>query len=140
MVSSYYTLNVLCCFSSSGSRATTDNDDKNCMALKRTAIQIERLTQETAQQPLLNSILIKMAISTCQLSMLTVGLLVHLSYQYSFKNCIGNSNNKTFECFKREEKSISNIVGDLPASAIDISITFTSVRHIPTGAFKVFTN
>ncbi|KAK0149088.1 Toll-like receptor 13 [Merluccius polli] len=81
-----------------------------------------------------------MAISTCQLSMLTVGLLVHLSYQYGFKNCIGDlySNNQTFSCSKREEKILSNIVGDLPASAINISITLNPVRHIPTGSFQGF--
>ncbi|KAJ3598150.1 hypothetical protein NHX12_001664 [Muraenolepis orangiensis] len=81
-----------------------------------------------------------MAISTRQLSMLTVGLLVHFSNQFSFQNCIGAlySNNETFGCFRRSEDDISKIVGDLPASAINITISVNPVSHIPTGSFQRF--
>ncbi|CAL8263785.1 unnamed protein product [Arctogadus glacialis] len=81
-----------------------------------------------------------MADSTRHLSILTVGLLIHFSHQYGFKNCIGDqySNNLTFTCSQRAEKLISLIVGDLPASAINITIGNNSVTHIPTESFIRF--
>lgn len=81
-----------------------------------------------------------MAISTRQLSILTVGLLVHFSYQYSFQNCIGDpySDNQTFHCFRRSEYDIFKFVDDLPASAINITISVNPVSHIPTGSFQRF--
>ncbi|CAL8304028.1 unnamed protein product [Lota lota] len=81
-----------------------------------------------------------MAISTRHLSILIVGLLFHFSYQYSFKNCIGDqySNNRTFRCSKRTETCMSLIVGDLPATAINIFIVNNNVSHIPTGSFQRF--
>ena len=81
-----------------------------------------------------------MAVSTRHLSILTFGLLVHFSYQYSFSNCIGNqySNNLTFSCNQRTENHISLIVGDLPATAINITIAKNNISHIPTGSFQRF--
>jgi hypothetical protein len=81
-----------------------------------------------------------MAISTSKLLILTLGHLVNFSYQYSFQNCNGakNSNNQTFVCYNRHNMNISRIVGDLPASALNITIPFNQVSYIPTGSFQRF--
>ena len=81
-----------------------------------------------------------MVVSTRHLLILTVGLLVHISYQYSFNNCIGDQycNNLTFTCSRRTELRMSVIVGDLPASALNISIVYSNISHIPTESFQHF--
>lgn len=56
---------------------------------------------------------------------------------YSFKNCIEDSGSyqKEFSCVLRKVKNMSDIVGDLPHSAINLTISVNPVYHIPNGSF-----
>ncbi|KAF7659248.1 hypothetical protein LDENG_00000720 [Lucifuga dentata] len=75
---------------------------------------------------------------TYQLLPVTLVLgVVQLIAGYSFNNCIEEprSNHQKFNCIHRHEAEVSAIVGDLPPSAINISILMNPVTTIPNGSF-----
>nr|QBP05241.1 toll-like receptor 21 [Boleophthalmus pectinirostris] len=73
---------------------------------------------------------------TCQLLVVTAVLhAVQLVTSYSFNNCINKDYGKTFTCWRRTAENISAIVGDLPLSTINLTISFNPIRHIPDKSF-----
>nr|XP_040020515.1 toll-like receptor 21 [Gasterosteus aculeatus aculeatus]XP_040020516.1 toll-like receptor 21 [Gasterosteus aculeatus aculeatus]XP_040020517.1 toll-like receptor 21 [Gasterosteus aculeatus aculeatus] len=54
---------------------------------------------------------------------------------YSFKNCIGDSYSKNFNCINRKEMNTSAIIKDLPPTAINLTISYTLIVHIPKESF-----
>ncbi|XP_029306864.1 toll-like receptor 21 [Cottoperca gobio] len=78
-----------------------------------------------------------MASLTHQLLSLTVVLgAVQLISGYSYNNCIEDPNyNGRFNCIQRKEKNMAAIINDLPRSAINLTISFSSLSHIPGKSF-----
>lgn len=56
---------------------------------------------------------------------------------YSFHNCIEAefSNRQTFKCINRKQQLMCDIVDDLPESAVNLTITYNPVWHIPNSSF-----
>ncbi|KAJ0000035.1 hypothetical protein NQD34_011877, partial [Periophthalmus magnuspinnatus] len=70
--------------------------------------------------------------------MLVVTAVLHavqLVTGYSFNKCINKYYGKTFICWRRTEENISAIVGDLPLSTNNLSISFNPIRHIGDKSF-----
>ncbi|KAK2844809.1 hypothetical protein Q5P01_011468 [Channa striata] len=67
--------------------------------------------------------------------------LVLCAYQlvsgYSFHNCIAEpySRGTFFKCIHRNETDISAIIGDLPPSVVNLTITINPLWHIPSHSF-----
>ncbi|KAM4567396.1 toll-like receptor 21 isoform 1-T2 [Fundulus diaphanus] len=84
-----------------------------------------------------------MATLIYQLRLLGVILgAVQLISGYSFKNCIAEpySNLKGFRCNNRADKNISAIVKDLPGSAVNLTVSFNRVQHVPSNCFAHLPN
>ncbi|XP_037641913.1 toll-like receptor 21 [Sebastes umbrosus] len=79
-----------------------------------------------------------MASLTYQLLLVTVVLgVVQLISGYSFRNCIEDpySTGQSFKCIRRKEKNMDAIINDLPSSAINLTISFSPLWHIPNKSF-----
>lgn len=78
-----------------------------------------------------------MAFRTYQLLSVAVALsVVQLIDGYSFNNCIEQRSNQTrFNCILRKTDNVSAIVGDLPPSAVNVTISKTPIRSLPNGSF-----
>lgn len=61
---------------------------------------------------------------------------------YSYKNCIGqpDSKNISFSCIQRHPFLLSEIIGDLPTSAINLTISINPVNSIPPKSFDHLPN
>ncbi|KAM9797852.1 toll-like receptor 21 [Neosynchiropus ocellatus] len=60
---------------------------------------------------------------------------------YGFSHCIEEpwSRGTVFKCYRRTARSISAIVGDLPSSATNLTISLTPVKSIPEWSFANLT-
>lgn len=54
---------------------------------------------------------------------------------YSFRNCIKDTKGEAYKCINRKEKNITDIIQDLPSTAIRLNITTNNVDHIPANTF-----
>lgn len=65
-----------------------------------------------------------------------------LVFSYSFRSCIDEkfSQGQSFTCLHRSQRYMRNIVGDLPQSTINLTITTNPVSHIPNGSFAHLRN
>lgn len=72
------------------------------------------------------------------LSVTVVLAAVQLISSYSFRNCIAeaDSDGKTFNCMHRNAMHISDIVSDLPPSAINLTILRTPLTDLPNNSFS----
>lgn len=64
--------------------------------------------------------------------------VVHLTEGYSFKNCIEDpsSYKKRFTCTLRKDGNIFALIGDLPDSAVNVTISMNPVWNVPNGSFS----
>ncbi|XP_076008740.1 toll-like receptor 21 [Genypterus blacodes] len=77
-----------------------------------------------------------MACLTYQLLSVTVTLsVVQLTGGYSFNNCIGEQGSTKFSCIHRQTDNLSAIIGDLPHSAINLTVSINPVKNLPNGSF-----
>ncbi|KAM9723032.1 toll-like receptor 21 [Menidia menidia] len=84
-----------------------------------------------------------MASPTQLVLLVTIALCaVQLIGGYSFQNCIAdpNSQGKSFKCVNRKNVSISEIIEDLPLSAVNLTISFNPVSCIPNNTFAHLPN
>nr|ADM34974.2 Toll-like receptor 21 [Epinephelus coioides]AEK49148.1 TLR21 [Epinephelus coioides] len=84
-----------------------------------------------------------MASLTYQLLSVTLALCaVHLISGYSFRNCIEDPYpyGQSFKCILRKESNLSALIGDLPQTAVNLTITINPVWHIPSMSFVNVTN
>ncbi|XP_014908291.1 toll-like receptor 21 [Poecilia latipinna] len=84
-----------------------------------------------------------MATLTYQLSLLGLILCaVQLISSYSFKSCIADPYYilTSFKCKNRNNTKISDIVKDLPGSAVNLTVSFNPVQHIPNNSFAHLPN
>ncbi|XP_035527537.1 toll-like receptor 21 [Morone saxatilis] len=75
---------------------------------------------------------------TYQLLSVTVVLgAVQLISGYSFNNCIEDPHLKgqSFNCIRRKNKNMKDIINDLPQSAINLTISINPVWYIPNRSF-----
>ncbi|XP_070691130.1 toll-like receptor 21 [Pempheris klunzingeri] len=63
--------------------------------------------------------------------------LFQLTSGYSFNNCIEDpySKGQSFKCIRRKDKKVSDIINDLPPSAINVTISINPLWHIPNNSF-----
>lgn len=56
---------------------------------------------------------------------------------YSFHNCIEEKSSKgqTFKCIHRNQQNMSDIIGDLPQSTLNLTICINPIWHIPNRSF-----
>ncbi|XP_037309119.2 toll-like receptor 21 [Pungitius pungitius] len=56
---------------------------------------------------------------------------------YSFKNCIEDSysNRQSFNCINRKERNMSAMIEDLLPTALNLTISYTFIDHIPSQSF-----
>ncbi|XP_054903900.1 toll-like receptor 21 [Poeciliopsis prolifica] len=84
-----------------------------------------------------------MASLTYQLRLLGLFLCaVQLINSYSFKSCIADPYHirTSFKCQNRNYTKISDIVKDLPESAVNLTASFNPVQHIPNNSFAHLPN
>ncbi|XP_022062029.2 toll-like receptor 21 [Acanthochromis polyacanthus] len=76
------------------------------------------------------------------LSAAVVLAVVQLICSYSFHNCIEDpySNRQSFHCIHRSNKDMSNYTGDLPLSALNLTISISPLWHIPNNSFANLSN
>lgn len=64
--------------------------------------------------------------------------MFQFSTSYSFRNCIESpgSNHTIFKCSKRQPQQVIDIVGDLPDSAKNVSVSYCRLVKIPSQSFR----
>ncbi|XP_043974052.1 toll-like receptor 21 [Gambusia affinis] len=84
-----------------------------------------------------------MATLTSQLRLLGLFLCaVQLISSYSFKSCIADPYYilTSFKCQNRNSRKISDIVKDLPESAVNLTASYNPLQHIPNNSFAHLPN